>query len=108
MTTQRPEYGCNLWNLLYRDTHADMWGRVLGIVAKILEEDDMSFEQYRNPNGTYNGVKAMSDLSGLSEAEVLWTFNRIKHLIQVDKMPRLEAVAKVKEEGKSKPWEQKG
>jgi hypothetical protein len=60
---------------------------------------------YRNPDGTYNGVKVMAALSGLSEAEVAWTFNRLKHLLHVEKKSADEAKAIVAEECKSKPWE---
>lgn len=29
------------------------------------------YAAYRNPDGTYNGVKALADISGLSERQVL-------------------------------------
>lgn len=64
-------------------------------------------EQFRNPNGTFNGVKAMAAMTGLSEAEIAWTADRIKHLMHVQKKPKAEALAIVREEGKDKPWEVK-
>lgn len=63
------------------------------------------FEQFRNPgSNTFNGVKAMAAWSGLTEAEVAWTAARIKELIAAGKS-RQEAVAIVRAEGKTKPWE---
>lgn len=59
---------------------------------------------FRNANGTYNGVKALSELTGLSEAEVEWTNRRVKELVIVQKMPRSEAVAQIKREAAEKPW----
>lgn len=37
-------------------------------------------EKHRNPDGTYNGVSALSELSGLSQEEVRWTWERAKEL----------------------------
>lgn len=65
----------------------------------------MSQIVFRNPDGTYNGVKTMAALSGLSEAEVEWTFKRIRALIVDQKKAAAEAKAIVGEEAKSKPWE---
>lgn len=59
---------------------------------------------FRNQNGTYNGIKALSALTGLSEAEVEWTNRRVKELVIVQKMPRSEAVAQIKREAAEKPW----
>ena len=40
------------------------------------------FEAYRNPgSNTYNGVRLLADLTGLSEAEIAWTARRIAVLI---------------------------
>ena len=36
--------------------------------------------EFKNSDGTYNGVKALASLSGLSEQEILKSFNRIKEL----------------------------
>lgn len=52
----------------------------------------------------YNGVEIMARLSGLSEAEVLWTFNRLKALLAEGKT-REEARAIVAREVNSRPWE---
>lgn len=59
---------------------------------------------FRNPDGTYNGVKMMAALSGLSEAEIKWTFDEMKRLMNSG-MAKEEAKALVKERAKSKPWE---
>lgn len=44
--------------------------------------DDMRraglFEQFKNPNGTYNGVKIFASLTGLSEADVEAEFRKAK------------------------------
>jgi uncharacterized protein YoaH (UPF0181 family) len=37
-------------------------------------------EKHRNPDGTYNGVSAMSEMSGLSQEEIQWTWERAKEL----------------------------
>lgn len=60
---------------------------------------------YRNPNGTYDGVAMLSDLSGIPRAEVEWTAGRLSQLIARENRPKAEALAMVKEEVKSKPWE---
>lgn len=62
------------------------------------------FEKHRNANGTYNGVTAMAELTGLSAAEIKWTFERLRQLMHVDKKPKDEALVIVKEEAKGKPW----
>jgi len=38
----------------------------------------MSLKDHQNPNGTYNGVSALSEISGLSEAEISATMENIK------------------------------
>lgn len=62
------------------------------------------FAPYANGDGTYNGTKLMAEISGLSEAEIAWTFNRLKHLIHVDGHHKAYAREIVKAEAKSKPW----
>lgn len=62
------------------------------------------FEQFRNPDGTYDGAKAMSAWTGLSYEEVTWTAKRLKQLMQEDGKTKQEAIGIVKEEAKSKPW----
>lgn len=37
-----------------------------------------AFEPFRNPDGTYNGVKALSAVSGIPEAEVLRIWEDVK------------------------------
>lgn len=49
----------------------------------------------------------LSELSGLSVAEVQWTADRIKQLMVVEKQPKAEALRIVREEARSRPWEQK-
>ncbi|MDL2284443.1 hypothetical protein LJC19_04800 [Oxalobacter sp. OttesenSCG-928-P03] len=38
------------------------------------------FDEFKNPDGTYNGARLLSRISGLSEDEVLWTWNRAKEM----------------------------
>lgn len=61
------------------------------------------FEKYRNANGTYNGAAAMADMTGLSQAEILWTFNRLKELRALG-VSSDDAKAIVLREQKAKPW----
>lgn len=58
----------------------------------------------KNPDGTYDGAKALAAISGLSEAEIKWTFQRVKHLRDEGKSPA-EVKAIVKDEVRLKPWE---
>lgn len=58
-------------------------------------------EKHRNPDGTYNGVTAMAELSGLSEEEIKWAWERAKELKamglskeQMARALRMEARAK--------------
>jgi TRAP-type C4-dicarboxylate transport system permease large subunit len=62
---------------------------------------------FRNPDGTYDGIKMLAAMSGLSEAEVAWTAKRLKHLMHVEKKTKEEAKAVVAQESKSRPWENK-
>jgi hypothetical protein len=62
------------------------------------------FEKFKNANGTYNGVAMLAELSGLPYAEVAWSADRLKQLMTVEGKSKEVAVAIVKEEGKSKPW----
>jgi hypothetical protein len=61
-------------------------------------------DQWKNPNGTYNGAQMLADVSGLSIEEIQWTANRFKHLLHVEKRSTIEAKAIVKAESASKPW----
>jgi hypothetical protein len=60
----------------------------------------------RNPNGTYNGIAILARLSGLSEAEVAWTAERLRHLRLVEGRTVEEAKAIVAAECQARPWEQ--
>lgn len=57
----------------------------------------------QNSDGSWNGVRAMSALSGLDQREIKWMFDRMKQLktagVDADEMKRI-----VREEGASKPW----
>lgn len=61
-------------------------------------------DRWRNPNGTYNGVQMLADLSGLPYGEVEWTAKRLQELIRGGKSAA-EAKAIVKTEAASRPWE---
>jgi ribosomal protein L17 len=52
----------------------------------------------RNPDGTYNGVKAMAQLSGLSEEEIRWTWERAKELRTAGVVDKLALTAQLKRE----------
>ena len=60
---------------------------------------------FRNPNGTYDGAAMLSAASGISRDEIMWTFERLKHLMHVEGKSKDEAKAIVADEGRSKPWE---
>lgn len=62
------------------------------------------FDQFKNPNSTYNGVTAMAAWSGLSIEEIQWTADRLKQLMVDQGKSKDEAKTIVKEEAKSKPW----
>ena len=65
-----------------------------------------AFAKYQNADGrTYNGVRMMSDISGLSQAEIRWTFDRLKQLMTAEGRPKAEAIEIVKDEARSRPWE---
>ena len=63
-------------------------------------------EEFRNPGtDTYNGIKMLAAISGLSEAEVAWTAKRMQQLIREERLPAAEAKAIVRQEAKARPWE---
>ena len=62
------------------------------------------FDKFRNPDGTYDGAKALSAWTGLSYEEITWTAKRIKQLMHEDGKTKQESIDIVKEESKSKPW----
>ena len=53
----------------------------------------------KNCDGTYNGVKLLAGLSGLSEEEIRWTWNRMKELKGT--MPETELKAQLAREAKA-------
>lgn len=64
------------------------------------------FGKYKNPDGkTYNGVALLADISGLSQAEIRWTADRLKHLMHVEKRSKDEAKEIVRREAAGKPWQ---
>lgn len=62
------------------------------------------FARWRNPSGTYDGAGMLAEMSGLSKAEIMWTFERLKYLMQAEGKTKEEAKAIVKEETKTRPW----
>jgi hypothetical protein len=63
------------------------------------------FAKYRNPDRpTYNGAAMLADATGLSQAEIVWTWERLKQLHQVEGRPMSEVKQIVAEESKSRPW----
>ena len=56
-----------------------------------------------NPDGTFNGARAMSAISGLDQREIQWMFDRMKELVAAGVGPE-ERKRIVREEGASKPW----
>ena len=56
-----------------------------------------------NPDGTFNGAKAMSAISGLDQREIQWMFDRMKELVAAGVGPE-ERKRIVREEGVRKPW----
>ncbi|HEY9550626.1 MAG TPA: hypothetical protein VIR45_14105 [Kiloniellaceae bacterium] len=65
----------------------------------------MSIARHQNPDGTWNGAGVFAEITGLSQAEVQWTFDRLKHLMIVERRPRSEAKSIVSREAKGRPWE---
>src|SRR3546814_5730803 len=65
----------------------------------------VSIARHQNPDGTWNGAGVFAEITGLSQAEVQWTFDRLKHLMIVERRPRSEAKSIVSREAKGRPWE---
>lgn len=61
--------------------------------------------QCRNPDGTWNGVATMALITGLSEAEIRWTWDRLSAMLKSG-MDKQEALRLVKEQAKEQPWKQ--
>ena len=64
----------------------------------------MTSEKHRNPDGTYNGVSFMAEISGLSEAEIKWTFDTTKKLL-AEGRSKGETKRIIREWAHHKPWE---
>lgn len=60
---------------------------------------------FRNADGTYDGGKFLSSLTGISEPEIKWIAKRMGQLIREEGKTKEEARAIVKMECKEKPWE---
>lgn len=60
-------------------------------------------KKHQNPDGTYNGVTYMAEMSGLSEAEIQWTWNRMKEL-RAEGRSKDEVRRIVRDEARSRPW----
>jgi hypothetical protein len=81
-----------VWNEAMNEDPRKAWkrGATLGEIAG-------------NPDGTFNGVKAMSAISGLDQREIQWMFDRMKELVAAGVVAE-ERKRIVREEGASKPW----
>lgn len=62
---------------------------------------NIDIEKHRNKDGTINGISAIAEMSGLSEKEIAWTFNRGKQL-KAKGMSREEIARTLKKEASSK------
>jgi len=62
-------------------------------------------EDWKKSNGRYDGVAMLASLTGLSKAEIEWTWSRMRYLRQVEGRTPEEAKRIVTQEGKAKPWE---
>lgn len=63
-------------------------------------------DRWKNPGrDTFNGIKMLAELSGLSEAEVRWTADRLKQMMHVEGRSKDEAKRIVAEEAAGRPWE---
>jgi hypothetical protein len=65
----------------------------------------MKADDFKNPDGeTYNGLKLVAAMSGLSDAEIMWTLSRLKEL-RANGTPRHLQNDIIKTEAISKLWE---
>ena len=55
-------------------------------------------EDYKNKDGTYNGAKMLSNLSGISEEEILEVFERMKYLMDVENKSQEETKEIIRKE----------
>lgn len=67
---------------------------------------NFNMNEYKNPNGTYNGAKFFSTMTGLEEQEIVYMFERMKQLKALNYSTE-EAKEIIREELKTKPWENK-
>lgn len=58
----------------------------------------------QNPDGTWNGARMMARWTGITEAEVIWTWRRLQQLLGTEGKTKNQALAIVKQEAKEKPW----
>lgn len=58
----------------------------------------------KNPDGTFNGIKALAVMSGLDEAEIAWMADRMRFLIHTQGKNKSEAKSIVTNEARAKPW----
>lgn len=56
-----------------------------------------------NSDGTFNGARALSAISGLDQREIQWMFDRMKGLVAADVGPE-ERKRIIREESTLKPW----
>ena len=69
-----------------------------------MRERKMNENDFKNPDGTYDGAAALAALSGLSKDEILWTWQRMKQLRLVEGKTSDEAKAIIAKEVKTTPW----
>ncbi|KKW13099.1 MAG: hypothetical protein UY48_C0005G0055 [Candidatus Gottesmanbacteria bacterium GW2011_GWB1_49_7] len=59
---------------------------------------------YINPDGTFNLLKLTADVSGLSEAEILWVIQRAEQL-EGEGLSKERAKEIILKEREERPWE---
>ena len=62
-----------------------------------------SIGEFRNPDGTYDGVGAMSAITGISRDEIFWMWKRTSALL-VQGLPKRDVARIVRQEASMKPW----
>ena len=60
-------------------------------------------DEFRNPDGTYDGAAALSAISGIPKDEVIWMWKCTSALL-VQGTPKSEVTRIVKQEAAMKPW----
>ena len=66
----------------------------------------MKASEFKNPDGTFNGLAFMAEFSGLSEAEIKWMWNRMKE-IRSEGTPTNQITDILRKEAINRPWEEK-